>query len=334
MNRLCIQELAEITGGRLRLGSLPPLGGEMEPVGRVAVDLRDVLPGDVFWPLETGEYDNAGRAEEAFARGAMGVLAGHRNVEPWAGKFSIGVEDTRWALWQLAAWSRRQFFGQVIAVVDDLGRTTTRRMIDTVLGVRFDGTSPGQKTNDRLGVPLSLLSLDEMHDYGIFEYSSSQAVGIYAVSHLCRPDITVINRLAAGQSAGQDNEAEFRELAILKSVSRDGWAVLNGDVPRLGDLARETESRVVLVGRKPHCDVFASDVCSQSGELSFVVDGARFRVPVEGRHHLHSALAAYTVGRIMNLSPDEIAEGLSRFRPSAGRCETVRRAETSVIGDA
>jgi UDP-N-acetylmuramoyl-tripeptide--D-alanyl-D-alanine ligase len=109
--------------------------------------------------------------------------------------------------------------------------------------------------------------------------------------------------------------------------------VLNGDFPQLGELAQQTESRVLLVGRKSHCDVVASDVRSQLGELSFLVDGVRFRVPVWGRHHLHSALAAYAVGRIMNLSPDEIAAGLSRFRPPPGRCEVVRQQDLSLIDD-
>jgi UDP-N-acetylmuramoyl-tripeptide--D-alanyl-D-alanine ligase len=202
-----------------------------------------------------------------------------------------------------------------------------------MLGVRFDGTSPDRKTSDRLGLPLSMLALDEAHDYGIFECHSSEPGEIHAVSHLCRPEIAVINRLAVGQPAGLDDTTVTRELGILESMSKDGWAVLNGDVPRLGELAKEADSRVLLVGRGSHCDVVANDVRSQLGELSFVVDRTRFRVPVWGRHHLHSALAAYAVGRIMNLSPDEIALGLSRFRPLTGRCEIVRRSDISVIND-
>lgn len=333
MNRLCIQDLARITGGRLRLGSLPPLGGDMEPIGRVVVDARDVLPGDVFWSLDNGVHDRAGRAEEAFARGAVGIVTAGQEVEPWAGKFSILVDDARWALWQLAAWSRRQFFGQVITVAGELGKTTTQRMIDAVLGVRFHGASPGQTASDHLRVLLSMLALDETHDYATFEHVSYRGKEDHGLSHLCCPDIAVINRLAVEQLTGSDNEEVTHELGILESVSNDGRVVLNGDVPRLNELAKETKSRVLLVGRGSHCDVIASDVRSQSGELSFVVDGTRFRVNVWGRHHLHSALSAYAVGRIMNLSPDEIAAGLSRFRPLPGRCEVVQRSDLSVIDD-
>lgn len=105
MNHLCIRDLTEIVGGRLRLGCLPPLGGELEPLGPVVVDCSRVKHGDTYWELaETG---GPSRADEAFARGALGVVVSGRAVEPWAGKFSLEVEDARAALGLLSQTARR-----------------------------------------------------------------------------------------------------------------------------------------------------------------------------------------------------------------------------------
>jgi hypothetical protein len=103
MLRLCIGELAEITGGQLTLGSLPPLAGTFEPVRRVVVDSREVKAGDVFWGLVGENYDGARRAEDAFMRGALGVVVCGRHVEPWAGRFSLRVADANLALLHLSA---------------------------------------------------------------------------------------------------------------------------------------------------------------------------------------------------------------------------------------
>jgi UDP-N-acetylmuramoyl-tripeptide--D-alanyl-D-alanine ligase len=325
MISLCIQELAEITGGRLHLGVMPPLGGGMEPIGRVVADVRDVQPGDVFWEMETAEQGAAARADDAFAQGALGAVVAGRHVEPWAGKFSVVVRDASWALWQLAAWSRRRFRGQLIAVTGGAGRATTTRMIDALLRERFVGSSPAHDVTDRPRLPLSMLALDASHDFAVVEYDADQLDEIEALSHLCCPDVAVINCLAS--DGAPDGELACG-LEMLEALPDGGWAVLNGDIPRMRGLASCLPGRVLLVGQSLHCDMVASDVCTQSGELSFVADGVPFRVPVWGRHRLHSALAALAVGRIMNLSPDEMAMALSQFRPPKGCSREIMSGET------
>lgn len=285
----------------------------MEPIGRVVVNVRDVQPGDVFWALDTAEHDAGARAEDAFAQGALGAVVVGRHVEPWAGKFSMVVQDASCALWQLAAWLRRQFPGQLIAVTGDAGRTAAARMIVAVLRERFVGTSPALDAKGRLGLPLSMLALDASHDFALVECSAGQLDEVGALSDLCCPDIAVINCVAAGATPDAEPTGVLETLGALPD---DCWAVLNGDIPRMPEVASYLGGRVLSVGQDSQCDVVACDVCSRPGELSFVTDGVPFRVPISGRHHLHSALAAFAVGRIMNLLPDEIAVALSRFPPA------------------
>jgi hypothetical protein len=101
MLRLCIGELADIVGGKLTLGSLPPLAGVHEPVYRIVVDSCEARPGDVYWALTAPDYDGVRLADDAYQRGALGVVASGRHVEPWAGRFSLEVSDANAALRQL-----------------------------------------------------------------------------------------------------------------------------------------------------------------------------------------------------------------------------------------
>ena len=149
MEQLTIRDIAQIAGGVLNLGDMPPLGGELEPVSRVVVDSRDVREGDVFWAMPGGEF----YAEDAFTRGALGVVAAGRHVEPWAGKFSMRVDDTKWSLWQLAASMRRSFAGEVIAVAGD-DRASIRMLIEQALssgaaGCSTTGAGAGAGADDR-----------------------------------------------------------------------------------------------------------------------------------------------------------------------------------------
>jgi len=102
MLNLSIGDLAEITNGCLRLGTMPPVAGESEPIRRVVLDSHDARPGDVYWAAAGLSFEGAALAESAFAHGALGVVASARRVEPWAGKFVLDVADANLALSRLA----------------------------------------------------------------------------------------------------------------------------------------------------------------------------------------------------------------------------------------
>lgn len=94
MFNLCIAELSEITEGSVSLGAMPPLAGLFEPIGRVVVDVRELQARDVLWTFESQSKYTYYQTEDAYARGATGVVTVGRRIEPWAGKFCINVADS------------------------------------------------------------------------------------------------------------------------------------------------------------------------------------------------------------------------------------------------
>jgi len=101
MFHLCIAELSEIIEGSVSLGAMPPLAGLFEPVGRVVVDVREVRNRDVLWTFESQSQNACHQADDAFSRGALGVVVAGRRIEPWAGKFCASVADSIAALHRL-----------------------------------------------------------------------------------------------------------------------------------------------------------------------------------------------------------------------------------------
>ena len=332
MTNLSIGELADIVGGRLRLGSMPPLGGALEPVGRLSVDSTAVRPGEVYWALPT-DCNEACAAEAALARGAAGVIVAGRRVEPWAGTFSIEVDDTKWALWQLGRAVRAKLLGQVVAVVGELGKTTTAQMIDAVLAERFCGGSVADTQrhaeSQHIGLALELAALDEEHDYTICELHGNCTSELSSQAQLCRPQIAVVTSPTEGRK--QADTQRFADL--LASLPEDGWAVLNGDDPCHRRLAAACKANTMWVGRGAHCDIVASDVRATGGELSFLVDGVRLRLPVWGRHQLSAALAACAVARIMGMPWEQIAQSMMHVGTPAGCCQVASCNEPIVIDD-
>jgi UDP-N-acetylmuramyl pentapeptide synthase len=116
MDGLCSGDLADITGGTLRLGTLPPLGGAWEPIRRVVTTSHAVVPGDVYWDLTEPRSELGASVWEAFARGALGVVTAQPTIEPWAGAFVVQVQDSRRALRDVGCWARRRYRDHIVAL--------------------------------------------------------------------------------------------------------------------------------------------------------------------------------------------------------------------------
>lgn len=330
-------DLHRAIGGKLA-SSLMSHHAQHSPLGIVRIDSRQIEPNDVFWALPGKNCHGAEFIDDAYARGAAGVVA-DRPVQTPAGCWSIAVTDARESLWQWAAAHRRPFRGSVIGVTGSVGKTTARQMIHTVLGAALAGVASPKNYNNQLGLPLSMIQMRPRHEYAVFELGASARGEIADLAKLCRPKVGVIGRIAESHLTGFGSREAVAEskCELLAALPPDGAAVLVDDpllrtaVERRGQKCRV---RLIWVGVGSRCDLRAVDVCSHSRRLDFSVRGCRFSVPVCGAHHVASALAAIAVGRLFGLPLPEIADALSHYEPVAMRCEVQELGGITVINDA
>jgi UDP-N-acetylmuramoyl-tripeptide--D-alanyl-D-alanine ligase len=265
-------------------------------------------------------------------------------VEVPEGRWAVQVDDTQQALRQWAQWKRRQFTGTAIAVTGSVGKTTTRQMIHTVLQTRLVGTASPQNFNNHVGLPLSMFAVEPHHDYVVLELGANRRGEIAALAELCAPKVGVITRVGDAHLGGFGSRRAIVEAKaeLLAALPPDGRAIL-GDDPWLRSLAKQCRTGITWIGTGDQCELKATDVRSDHGCLSFRIalgDGSRdlpdceFRVPVWGRHHLTSALAAVAVGRMMGFDMNEMAEVLAEFRPVPMRCQVIEIRGATVINDA
>lgn len=303
------------------------------PLRSVAIDSRQVEPGDVFWALKGPHHDAADFADEAFRRGAVGAVVA-RPIEIPEGRWAIQLADTEQALRRWAEWKRRRFTGTVVAVTGSVGKTTTRQMIHTVLQHRLQGTASPSNYNNHLGVPLSLLAIEPQHDYAVIELGASRRGEIATLAELCRPKVGLITQIGEAHlgSFGSRRAIAEAKAELLAAIPPDGRAVL-GDDPWLRSVARGCRAEITWIGTNGDCDVVATNVQSNHGQLRFRVQGCEFNVPVWGRHHLPSALGAVAVGRMMGLDLAEIADNLAGFQSVPMRCEVLEVRGATIIND-
>ncbi len=337
MFRVTLHQLIEITDGILLPGFRSPLmaitGGSM--------DSRTVRSGDIFFALK-GENSHGMEFAPAAARnGAACVMTDRQPEGDYRSDLRmpelpvVVVRDTVQALRQVAAWCRNQFTANVIAITGSVGKTTTRQMIAQVLSGRFNTVQSPASFNNHLGVPLSLMLLDDDVDYAVLEIGASAIGEIAALASLAQPTMAVVTRVSPAHLAGFGNLQQIQRAKseLPAAVSSTGTVFLNGDDPLVSQMASETSARIVRFGESPHCDIRLTDMQIGSATASFRVNGDGYKLNAAGRHLVTCAAAAVATGLHAELSPDVIAAELWKFQADRGRGRILIKEPWTVIDD-
>ncbi|MGA2222430.1 MAG: UDP-N-acetylmuramoyl-tripeptide--D-alanyl-D-alanine ligase [Verrucomicrobiia bacterium] len=292
-------------------------------VEHISTDTRALGRGDCFIALRGPRFDGHEFILDAASRGASAAVVSNptRAMNSPSALALLQVQDTLTALHKLATNYRRLMppTTRVIAVSGASGKTTTKEMIASILGQRFNVVKTPANRNNHIGTPLSLLTLDQCHDFGVFELGSNHPGEMRVLAELVRPDIGVVTNigLAHVEFLGDEAGVAQEEGMPLEYLPRngDGLAVLNADDKWCSELRARTRATVVTVGIENFADIRASDI-KINGDVKFRLNIAKKREDVVvrlktlGRHQIYNALQAAAVGYMQGMDLDDVREGL------------------------
>jgi len=300
-----------------------PKGPPAHPIEGVSIDSRSIRPGQVFFALKGETHDGHAYLSQAAEAGASVLIIESGDAVPagFAVNFPetaiLRVGSTRRAMGQLALAYRRSFDSlRVIAVTGSNGKTTTVRLIDSVLGRRFRGRASIKSYNNDIGVPLTIFSARAGDQYLICEVGMNAPGEIAPLARMIEPDIVVLTSIGrAHLEAFEDQSGIVREKASLLSFIRpNGLAVVTADCPQLDPYLKPVPN-VVLFGRSERADLrltAAKHIGTPPSGLRFTInDRVTHEVALLGEHNALNAMAAVAVGRRLGLEEGEIAEGLA-----------------------
>jgi len=317
-------------------------------VRRVTTDSREVLPGDLFFALRGVRFDGHQFAAEALAKGAVACVC-DRNFHPptEAARFLRGsgqalvVENTLDALGRLAKHYRHVVLPVstvVIAVTGSNGKTTTKCMIDHVLGGEFKGRASPKSFNNAIGVPLTLLSADADDRYLVVEIGTNAPGEVASLAALASPNVAVITSIGEAhlEGLGDLHAVAVEKTSLLRFVRPAGFAVVNVDRPEiLPYLASAGRTRLLTFGVDQSAKLCVTRRRADLYGTAFELEG-RYRVelPMPGAHHATNAAAAFAVARWFGVAPQRIAERLQSFRPPEGRTQLAEIGGVKLVDDA
>jgi UDP-N-acetylmuramoyl-tripeptide--D-alanyl-D-alanine ligase len=318
---------------RLGLDAAQPPGS----LSSVVIDSRQAGPGSLFVALPGEHTDGHAYVAHAFSRGAAAALVGrpvdapgvlvvdarqHAVLPPLpAGEpVCILVDDPLLAMQRLAAAWRARFTPRVMGITGSVGKTTTKEITAAVLSQRFVTLRNRGNLNNEIGLPMTVLELDERHQRVVLEMGMYDVGEIARLCRIASPQIGIVTNVGPVhlERLGTIERIAQAKAELVEALPADGVAILNADDPLVMAMSGQTRAQIFWYGLSPNADLWADEIEGEGLEgirfrFHYHGETVHVRVPLLGRHSVHTALRATAAGLVEGLSWEEIVRGMQRL---------------------
>jgi UDP-N-acetylmuramoyl-tripeptide--D-alanyl-D-alanine ligase len=324
------------------------LVGEDVAINAVCIDTRTIKPGQLYIAIKGHNFDGnefIGQAEKA---GAMAAIV-HKGVKPRVAH--IVVDDTRLALAKLAgAWrqslsARENETLSVVGITGSNGKTTVKEMMAAILAVNAQVLFTQGNLNNDIGVPLTLLRLNEQHRYAVIEMGANHAGEIAYTSTYAQADVVIITNAGAAHIEGFGSLEGVAKAKgeIFETLKKDGIAIINQDDDYFYYWQALAVNRSVLsFGLSDSANVTATAIKTEIYDNAFVTTFKLITalgtidiiLKLAGQHNVVNALAASAASLALGINLQQIKQGLESVKPVTGRLQPlVGRLGNIIIDD-
>ena len=329
----------------------------------VSTDTRDIAEGNIFVALPGENSDGHTRIEEAINKGASAIVC----EADKAGQYDavmrsipyIAVNDTLDALGELAKYHRGRFSYPVVAIGGANGKTTTKDITVHLLSQKYKVLGTYKNFNNRIGVPLMLLQMNDEYNCAVLEIGTNEPGEIAILSDITDPTdglITNIGREHLEKLINLDG-VELEETFLFGKLHKTGGnSYINLNDKRLKKYTAIIEKKVGFglregLSKEGDSDLIPKEVFTPdiAGDmklnedlqplLTLEFEGRKIEAQMQAAGYIFgiNALGASAIAFKLGLSDEEIKQGLESYLPDSsndyGRMLIEKKGNLAIIND-
>ena len=334
MKFMTLKAIAEACGGTY----YGPVDNLEKCVAGIAIDSRKIQNDWLFAATVGERVDGHSFIESCYEKGVLCCLG---EKAPVCEDHSyIQVASTFQALKDIAEYYRSTLEIPVVGITGSVGKTSTKEMISSVLGVKFNTLKTAGNFNNEVGLPLTVFNIRETHEAAVLEMGISDFGEMHRLSKVARPNICVITNIGLChlEFLGDRDGVLRAKSEIFDFAAEGAKAIVNGDDDKLHTLKSREDLDVTLFGMDSSNDIYAKQVenlgldglqcviSTPAGEFS-----AHIHIP--GMHMVYNALAGTSVGLALGLTLEEIKAGIESAQTISGRNNIIHTEKYTIMDD-
>jgi UDP-N-acetylmuramoyl-tripeptide--D-alanyl-D-alanine ligase len=310
-------------------------------VNGLSIDTRTLKEGDLFVALKGDNRDGHDFVRAAFAAKAGAALVTRTPDGLDGASPLLTVFDTQRGLEDLARAARARSNARILAITGSAGKTTTKEIVRHALNALGSTHASAASYNNHWGVPLSLASLPETSDYGVFEIGMNHPGEIRNLVSFVRPHVALITTIAAAhlEFFGSCEAIADAKSEIFEGLVPGGVGLIPSDSPyaeRLAARAAQAKvSRLVRFGKSGEAKLisFAPDGEGMRLQADILGRAVDCFVGAPGAHIAANAVGALAAVALMDGDVLNAAAGLRNFTALKGRGARFASGDVTVIDE-
>ncbi|MEL6539549.1 MAG: UDP-N-acetylmuramoyl-tripeptide--D-alanyl-D-alanine ligase [Bacteroidota bacterium] len=299
----------------------------------VTTDSRRVPPQAIFFALQGANFDGNAFAEQALEQGAAYAVID--NAQYKKDDRYILVDNVLETLQQLAQHHRRQLNIPVIGITGSSGKTTTKELIQAVLNCRYVTAATKGNLNNHIGVPLTILAIDDSVEIAIVEMGANHVGEIAQLCEIAMPTHGLITNIGHVHIEGFGS---FEGVIKGKSELYDylhqhqGVVFVNSTDPILKKASKHLNQPITYPQKE---DFYHCQLVEESPSIVYQSENEEIITShLLGKYHFYNIAAALCVAKYFEVNETKSNEAIQNYQPDNNRSQLVKRGSNTILLDA
>lgn len=322
------EDIAEITNAKI-------IGDKNILIRNIAFDSRIIYStkNTAFIAINTSKNSGEKFIESAIDRGINVIISEHHHPQfediTW-----IIVENSVEFLQKLAKFHFENAHLKSIGITGSNGKTILKEWLYQCLWNEFPTVKSPKSFNSQIGLPLSLLQINNSHQLGIFEVGISKPNEMEKLENIFHPQIGLLTHIGTAHLANFQSEEELIDEKI-KLFKHSETVIYNGDNPLVDKKIKELYSskKLISYGFKEYNQVYFKNNISKNEEVTVHYFDEEISFPVHQRDEatLTNALTLVTVLKELGIENEKIVEKINALKAVEMRLEAIEGIKSNIV---
>tara|TARA_B100001287_G_scaffold275360_1_gene282783 strand:- start:10018 stop:11298 length:1281 start_codon:yes stop_codon:yes gene_type:complete len=298
----------------------------------IVIDSRKVYDNCMFFALKGPNFNGNEFAKEALNKGASCCIVDEKKYIE--NDDYIYVNNSLKILQNLANFHRKKLKSKIIGITGSNGKTTTKELINSVLSEKFKTSCTEGNLNNHIGVPISLLKIENDCEIAIIEMGANHKGEIALLSSIAQPDFGYITNFGRAHIEGFGSEED-----IIKGKCElyDFLKTNNGLIFYNHDDAIQNK-QLANYSKKYSYGENGGDInyLTKSYIEKIVLDVKKKEInsSLFGKYNIENIMAAISIGYYFGISLESIGVGVKKYKSINNRSQLIKKEKNTIILDA
>ena len=303
-----------------------------EELGEICTDTRKLKKNDIFIALSGENFNGNTFVQIACENGAAFCISEEINSN------SIHVKSTLDFIQKFSAFILQEedrIFR--IGITGTNGKTSTKEIMASVLGQKFVVHKTQGNNNNNIGLPLTILDLNENVEVLILEMGTNSPGEIEVLSNIARPNLSVITNIGKGHTLYLKNENEIlrEKFNITKFFDSKNFLVFNADNKFLAEKCQNLRFKTMSFSINSESDTKGEGISDSYDEFSIKINKEEIKIKMKaaGINNIYNSLSVIAVAKTLNIKPELIKKGLEEYEGISNRFNIKKTGTNFIIND-